>query len=70
VEKQPAALSVADLKKEVDALLSGKLAGLSAGIVMREAAERDAQINRDFSEGGHLCDLLAEVRDDIRAGRL
>ena len=63
-------MSVADLKKEVVALLPGELAELSAGIVMREAAERDAQIDRDFSEGGHLCNVLAEVRDELRAGRL
>ena len=63
-------MSVADLKKEVDALPPGELAELSAYIAKREAAEWGAQIDRDFSEGGRLCDVLAEVRDDIRAGRL
>lgn len=63
-------MSVADLKREVDALPSGDLAELSAYIAKREGAEWDAQIDRDFSEGGRLCDVLAEVRDDICAGRL
>ena len=63
-------MSVADLKREVDALPPGELAELSAYIAKRESAEWDAQIDRDFSAGGRLCDVLAEVRDDIRAGRL
>ena len=63
-------MSVADLKREVDALPPGELAELSAYIAKREAAEWDAQIDRDFSEGGRLCDVLAEVRQGIRAGRL
>jgi hypothetical protein len=60
-------MSVADLKKEVEALPPGELAELSAYIAKREAADWDVQIDRDFSEGGRLCDVLAEVRDDIRA---
>jgi hypothetical protein len=63
-------MSVADLKKEVDALRPGELAELSAYIAKRESAEWDAQIDSDFSEGGRLCDVLAEVREDLRAGRL
>ena len=63
-------MSVTDLKKEVDALPPGELAELCAYIAKREATEWDAQIDRDFSEGGRLCDVLAEMRDDIRAGRL
>ena len=63
-------MSVVDLKREVDALPSGELAELSAYIAKRESAEWDVQIDRDFSEGGRLCDVLAEVRDDMRAGRL
>ena len=63
-------MSVVDLKREVDALPSGELAELSAYIAKRESAEWDAQIDLDFSEGGRLCDVLAEVRDDMRAGRL
>ena len=58
-------MSVAELKKEVDGLPPGELAELSAYIAKRESAEWDAQIDRDFSEGGRLCDVLAEVRGDI-----
>jgi hypothetical protein len=63
-------MSVADLKKEVDALRPGELAELSAYIAKREGAAWDAQIDRDFGEGGRLSEVLAEVRGDIRAGRL
>ena len=63
-------MSVADLKKEVDALSPSELAELSAYIAQRDNTEWDAEIDRDFSEGGRLTPVLDEVRADIRAGRL
>ena len=63
-------MSVAELKKEVDALSPPELAELFAYIAKRDSAEWDAQIDRDFSEGGLLRPVLDEVRADIRAGRL
>jgi hypothetical protein len=63
-------MSVAELKREVDALSDSERAELSAYIAQRESAEWDAQIDRDFSVGGRLQPVLDEVRADIRAGRL
>lgn len=63
-------MSVAELKKEVDALSPPELAELSAYIAKRDSAEWDAQIDRDFSETGLLRPVLDEVRADIRAGCL
>ncbi len=63
-------MSVADLKKEVDALPPKELAELAAYIARRDNAEWDRQIERDFSEGGRLHHVLDEVRADIEAGRL
>jgi len=37
---------------------------------LSDSAEWDAQIDRDFSEGGLFRPVLDEVRADIRAGRL
>jgi hypothetical protein len=63
-------MSVAALKKEVDALSPAELAELAAYIAQRDGAEWDAQIDRDFGKGGRLQPLLGEIRADIRAGRL
>ena len=63
-------MSVAELKREVDALKLGELAEISAYIAHRENAEWDVQIDSDFSDGGRLRGVLDEVRADIRAGRL
>ena len=63
-------MSVAELKKEVDALPPGELAELSAYIARRDGAEWDVQLDRDFGEGGRLRSVLDEVRADIMAGRL
>lgn len=63
-------MSVTALKKEVDALSPPELAELAAYIAHRDSVEWDAQIDRDFSEGGHLRPVLDEVRADILAGRL
>ena len=63
-------MSVAELKRQVDALTASELAELSAYIARREAAKWDAQIDRDFSECGRLRAVMEEVRDDARAGRL
>ena len=63
-------MSVAELKREVDALSDSERAELSAYIAQRESAEWDAQIDRDFSVGGCLQSILDEVRADIRAGHL
>ena len=63
-------MSVAELKKEVDGLPPRELAELSAYIAQRDHAEWNAEIDRDFSEGGRLRGVLEEVRADIGAGRL
>ncbi len=63
-------MSVTELKKEVDALAPLELAELSAYIAQRDHSEWDAQIDRDFSEGGRLRPVLDEVRADILSGRL
>ena len=61
-------MSVSDLKKEVDALAPRELAELSAYIAQRDFAQWDSEIDRDFSEGGRLREVLEEVRADVRAG--
>lgn len=63
-------MSVAELKKQVDALKPRELAELSAYIARKDNAEWDAQIDADFSEGGRLRSVLEEVRADIQSGRL
>ena len=63
-------MSVAALKKEVDALSPSELTELAAYIAHRDGVEWDAQIDRDFGEGGRLRPVLDEVRPDIFAGRL
>lgn len=63
-------MSVAALKKEVDALSPSELTELAAYIAHRDGAEWDAQIDRDFGEDGRLRPILDEVRADILAGRL
>ena len=63
-------MSVAALKKELDALSPQELAELSAYIAKLESAEWDTQIDRDFSDGGRLRPVLDEVRADLRAGRM
>ena len=63
-------MSVAALKKKVDSLSPAELAELAAYIAHRDGAEWDAQIDRDFDQGGRLQPILDEVRSDILAGRL
>ena len=63
-------MSIAELKREVDALPAHELAELSAYVAQRDSAEWDTEIDRDFSEGGRLRSVLEEVRADIGAGRL
>jgi hypothetical protein len=63
-------MSVSDLKKEVDALTPHELAELSAYIAHRDFSQWDSEIDRDFSEGGRLREVLEEVRADVRAGRV
>lgn len=61
---------MAGLKKEVDALSPSELAELAAYIAHRDNAAWDAQIDKNFNEGGRLRPVLDEVRADILAGRL
>ena len=63
-------MSIAELKRELDALPARELAGLSAYVAQRDSVEWSAEIDRDFSEGGRLRSVLEEVRADIGAGRL
>jgi hypothetical protein len=62
-------MSVAELKKEVDALSPQELAELAAYIAARDNEKWDKQIDEDFAEGGRLCHVLDEVREDIKGGR-
>jgi len=63
-------MSVAELKKELDALSPEELAELSAYLAQRDNAQWDVQLDRDFDETGRLRGVLEEVRADIHADRL
>ena len=63
-------MSLAEIKKAVDALSPSELADLAAFIRQREDAAWDRQIDADFAEGGRLRSIVNEVREDIRSGNL
>ena len=63
-------MSLAEIKDAVDALSATELAELAAFIRERENLAWDQQIDADFAEGGRLADVIEEVRNDIRGGRL
>ena len=63
-------MSLAEIKKAVDALSPGELAELAAFVRQREDAAWDRQIDADFAEDGRLRSVVNEVREDIRTGKL
>lgn len=63
-------MSVAEIKQAVEKLSPEELADLSAFLARRDGLAWDRQIDADFAERGHLSAMLAEVRADVRSGRL
>ena len=63
-------MSLAEIKNAVDALSPDELTELAEFIRERDHAAWDRQVDADFAEKGRLSRVAAEVRADIRAGRL
>ena len=63
-------MSLAEIKAAVEILSADELTELAAFIRERDNAAWDRQIDNDFSDDGRLHSVVAEVRADIRAGRL
>ncbi|MCX6972071.1 MAG: hypothetical protein NTV93_18245 [Verrucomicrobia bacterium] len=63
-------MSLAELKQAVHELSTHDLAELASFIREEDAKAWDDQIDEDFSEGGRLRGMIAEIRDDLRCGQV
>jgi len=63
-------MSLAEIKRAVDALSEAELTELASFIRTREDAAWDRQIDADFAKNGRLRGVLEEVRADLRTGRV
>ena len=63
-------MSLAQIKEAVAGLSPDELTELAAFVAQRDAGIWDRQIDADFADDGRLRRVLAEVRADVRAGRL
>ena len=61
-------MSLAEIEKAVDALSSEELAKLAAYIARHDKAVWDAEIDRDFSQGGKHAAALERIDAEIDAG--
>lgn len=63
-------MDLQEIQHAIEELPKDQQAALAAWIAERDQAEREAEIERDFSPGGAGGALLEEMKAEARAGRV